>query len=1050
MKFGGKGESLRLLVIPGGGPTLCNSSRRAHLLLSRIGTASSSSSSFFSSRGMATNTAATAARRANERRQQAHDEKENQVERLCKEGQLAAALAGFKNRPDTSGALALMNACQLKQKHRNGTAQVGKEEEEEKQSEDLLDMAFEVYKHWASSEEVSVLRAQLGAHGNAARGHTTDMATTTTTATAAAGTASGVKRAQRVFSGLMNVCLLCKQPHRALPLLDEMEQWSLTLDRSSFCHLLRACGSTGDAVTAKKLLAKVKAEAQFNKVNVIDCTQLVLAFERNRHGTIQIEEVRSVLDVMRQQGVQPDALLGNKLITIIGRLKHVDDARQVFDRMSQRDLISWTAMIAVYVQNGEGREALKLFERMQQEGMKPDNVTFVNALGACANIAALAQGKQIHSQIINGGVKPGTILETALMNMYSKCGSLTDARQVFDKMSQRDVVSWNAMIAGYAQHGEGREALKLFERMQQEGMKPNNVTFVNALNACANAVALTQGKQIYAHIISTGVKPDISINNALVNMYSKCGSLIDARQIFDTMSQRDLASWNTIIVGYAQHGEDKEAFGLFERMQQEGMKPDNGTFISILSACTSAAMLVQGKQIHAQIINDKVQPDMILETALVNMYSKCGSLTDARQVFDKMSQRDVVSWDALIAGYVQNGEGREALKLFERMQQEGMKPDNVTFINALSACANAAALAQGKQIHSQIINSGVKCNTILETALVNMYSKCGSLTDARQVFDKMSQQDLLSWNTIIAGYAQHGEGREALKLFERMQQEGMKPNNVTFISLLSACSHSGLVEEGVRCFELMQVEHKITPTVDHYSCLVDLFARAGRLDDAEKIITTAPVSANVVIWMTMLGACRLHGDVDRAERMAARIVELEPQNAAVYVLLGNIYAGAGRWADEARVRGRMRELGIRKEPGQSWIEIDGQVHTFLADDRSHPERRQRIDEAMGEVSTRIAAIGYKPDTSWVLHNVNERDKESLLCQHSEKLAAVYGLISTPPGTPLVIVKNLRMCGDCHNAAKHIAKAYGREIKVRDANRYHHFSKDGTCSCHDYF
>ncbi len=384
------------------------------------------------------------------------------------------------------------------------------------------------------------------------------------------------------------------------------------------------------------------------------------------------------------------------------------------------------------------------------------------------------------------------------------------------------------------------------------------------------------------------------------------------------------------------------------------------------------------------------------------------------------------------------------------MQQEDMKPNNVTFVNALSACASVAALAQGKQIHTQIINNGVKPDRILGTALVSMYSKCGSLADARQVFDKMSQRNLLSWNAMIAGHAQHGGGREALKLFECMQQEGMKPDNVTFISVLSACSHSGLVEEGVRCFESMQVEHKITPTVDHYSCLVDLFARAGRLDDAEKIIMTAPVSADAVMWMTLLGACRLHGEVEWAERVAALIFELEPQNAAVYVLLGNIYARAGRWADEARVRGRMRELGIRKEPGQSWIEIDGQVHTFLVDDRSHPERRQRIDEAMGEVSARIAAIGYKPDTSWVLRNVNERGKESLLCQHSEKLAAIYRLISIPPGTPLVIVKNLHFCGDCHNVAKHIAKAYGREIKVRDAYRYHHFAKDGTCSCNDYF
>ncbi len=923
-----------LLLLSKNGENGPNMLSRKALSLSRtIGTAS------FSSHGMATTTTTTTARRANEQRQP-----RTEVERLCKEGQLVAALAAFKNRADTSGALTLMDACQVKMKQQSrnrGPAQLKKNAEE-----DLLDIAFEVYKRWAASVDASLLRSQLRTHANVARDQNNNMATTTTTAATAAATR--VSRAQRVFSGLMNMCLLCKQPGRALPLLDEMElHWWLPLDRNSFCHLLRACASSGDAATAKKLLTKVKTVGnQALKVNVIDCTQLVLAFERKSQGNIQLEEVRSVLDVMRQQGIQPDALLGSKLVTIFGKLKQLDDARQVFDSMSQRQVISWNAMIAVYAQHGEGKEALRLFERMQQEGMKPDNVTFISTLSACAT---LTQGKQIHAQIINAGVKLDMILGTALVNMYSKCGSLADARQVFDSMSQHDVVSWNTMIAGHAQHGEGKEALRLFERMQQEGMKPDSVTFVTALSACTSEAALTQGKQIHAQIITSGVKPNIILTNALVNMYSKCGSLADARQVFDSMSQRDLVSWNTMITGHVLNGESIEALNLFERMQQEGMKPNKVTFISALSACTSEAALTQGKKIHAQIINARVKLDMIIETALVNMYSKCGSLADARQVFDSMNQRDLVSWDAM-----------------------------------------------------------------------------------------------------IAAYAQHGEGKEALRLFERMQQEGMKPDSVTFINVLSACSHSGLVEEGLHCFESMQAKHKIIPTLDHYSCLVDLFGRAGQLDNAEQIIATAPMPPNAVMWMTLLGACRLLGDVERAERVAARIFDLEPQNPAAYVLLGNIYAAAGRWADEARVRGRMRDLGIRKEPGQSWIEIDGQVHTFLVDDRSHPERRQRIDAAMAEVSARIAALGYRPDTSWVLRDMDEQQKEGRLCQHSEKLATVYGLISTPPGTPLIVVKNLRMCGDCHNATKHIARAYGREIKVRDANRYHHFGKDGTCSCNDYF
>ncbi|KAJ7542131.1 hypothetical protein O6H91_10G091000 [Diphasiastrum complanatum] len=761
-----------------------------------------------------------------------------------------------------------------------------------------------------------------------------------------------------------------------------------------------------------------------------------------------LEQGKQLHSDIIKRGFQSDVIVGSTLVDMYAKCGCTDDARELFNNMSERDVVSWNAMIAGYAQNGLGKEALALYEQMKQEGVQPDKITFVVLLKACASLAALEQGKQLHSDIIERGFQSDVIVGNTLVDMYAKCGCTEDARELFNNMSERDVVSWNAMIVGYAQNGLGKEALALYEQMKQEGVQPNKVTFTCVLSACASLAALEQGKQLHYDIIKRGFQSDVIVGSTLVDMYAKCGCTDDARELFNNMSERNVVSWSAMIAGYAQNGLGKEALALYEQMKQEGVQPDIVTFTCVLSACASLAALEQGKQLHSDIIKRGFQSDVIVGSTLIDMYAKCGCIEDARELFNYMSERNVVSWSAMIAGYAQNGLGKEALALYEQMKQEGVQPDIVTFTCVLSACASLAALEQGKQLHFDIIKRGFHSNVIVGNTLVDMYAKCGCIEDARELFNYMSERNVVSWSAMIAGYAQNGLGKEALALYEQMKQEGVQPDNVTFTCVLSACAHSRLVDEGRYVFDSMCKDHDVTPTKEHYACMVDLLARAGCWADAELFINKMPIQPDSVVWMTLLGAARNHGHVEIGRRAFDLVVKLEPKNAAPYVLLSNIYAAAGRKDELAKIRNEMKDAGVKKIPGCSWIEVDNHVHTFVVGDATHPQSKEILAE-LDRLAGLMKEAGYIPDLSFVLDDVEDEEKEKALCKHSEKLAIAFGLISTPPGTTIRIKKNLRVCGDCHNATKIISKIVRREIIVMDANRSHHF-KDGFCSCRDYW
>ena len=538
------------------------------------------------------------------------------------------------------------------------------------------------------------------------------------------------------------------------------------------------------------------------------------------------------------------------------------------------------------------------------------------------------------------------------------------------------------------------------------------------------------------------------VGTALLRMYAKCGSINEARRIFDNLMNHDIISWTVMIGAYAQSGNGKEAYRLMLQMEQEGFKPAAITYVSILNACASEGALEWVKKIHRHALNAGLEVDVRVGNALVHMYAKSGSIDDARVVFDRMKVRDVVSWNVMIGAFAEHGRGHEAYDLFLQMQTEGCKPNAITFLSILNSCASEGPLEWVKKVHRHAMDSGLELDVRVGSALVHMYAKSGSIDDARVVFDRMKVRNVVSWNAMICGLAQHGLGQDALEVFRRMTAHGVKPDRVTFVAVLSACSHAGLVDEGRSQYLAMTQVHDIEPDVSHCTCMVDLLGRAGRLMEAKFFIDNMAVEPDEATWGALLGSCRTYGNVELGELVAKECLKLDPKSASTYVLLSNIYAKAGKWDMVSWVRTMMRERGICKEPGRSWIEVDNKIHEFLVADSSHPECKE-INEYKDKVIEKIKAEGYIPDTQLVLKNKSMKDKELDVCSHSEKLAIVYGLMHTPPGNPIRVFKNLRVCTDCHGATKLISKVEGREIIVRDATRFHHF-KDGVCSCGDYW
>ncbi|XP_077214168.1 pentatricopeptide repeat-containing protein At3g47530-like [Tasmannia lanceolata] len=570
-------------------------------------------------------------------------------------------------------------------------------------------------------------------------------------------------------------------------------------------------------------------------------------------------------------------------------------------------------------------------------------------------------------------------------------------------------------------------------------------TCLSLIKSCTKKTHLLQ---IHAHLIRTSLFQNPNILLSFLSTATQ--DLNYSRQFFIQIPKPNVFLYNTMIKVYSQSNSPDMALCFYRHMLRLGVRPNPFSSSFVIKSCTRSSSLVGGKQIHARIVQDGHQFDCLLLTSLMGFYVSCGNGDDARQVFDEMPQPDTVAWNVLISCYTRNGRTRDALGLFDVMQGTpyGSKPDNVTCLLLLQACANLGTLDFGERIHNYIVEHGYGNALNLCNSLIAMYSKCGCLDKAYQVFNEMPDRNVVSWSAMISGLAMNGHGREAIEAFGEMQRTGIAPDDQTFTGILSACSHGGLVDEGMRFFDLMSTEFGIMPNVHHYGCVVDLLGRAGLLDQAYHLITSMMTKPDSTIWRTLLGACRIHGYVELGEHVVGHLIELKAQQAGDYVLLLNIYASVGNWEKVAVVRRMMKDKGIQTTPGCSTIELKGEVHEFVADDDLHP-RKEEIYEMLDEIGGQLKIVGYVAEVAAEMHNMDMEQKEHALSYHSEKLAIAFGLVATPPGTPIRISKNLRICVDCHTFAKVLSGVYNRKIVIRDRSRFHHF-REGSCSCQDYW
>ncbi|XP_009130840.1 pentatricopeptide repeat-containing protein At5g04780, mitochondrial [Brassica rapa] len=574
--------------------------------------------------------------------------------------------------------------------------------------------------------------------------------------------------------------------------------------------------------------------------------------------------------------------------------------------------------------------------------------------------------------------------------------------------------------------------------------------FIEILQLCASNRDVLEAKACHGKIIRLEMHEDvITLSNVLINSYSKCGFAELARKVFDGMRERSLVSWNTMIGLYTRNKMELEALNMFSEMRKEGVEFSEFTISSVLSACSGVNCgALECKQLHCLSLKACLDTHVYVGTALLDLYAKCGMMKDSVQVFEFMQEKSSVTWSSMVAGYVQNKRYEEALLLYRRGQRMSLEKNQFTLSSVICACSNLAALIEGKQMHAVIHKTGYASNVFVASSVVDMYAKCGGLRESYIIFSEVGEKNIELWNTIISGFAKHARPKEVMILFEKMQQGGMQPNEVTFSSLLSVCAHTGLVEEGRRFFRFMRSKYGVSPNVVHYSCMVDVLGRAGLLSEAYELIKSIPFDPTASIWGSLLASCRVYKNLELAEVAAEKLFSLEPENAGNHVLLSNIYAANNHWEDIVKSRKLLRDSEVKKVRGKSWIEIKDKVHVFSVGESGHPRIRE-ICLKLDSLVIELRKFGYKPRVEHELHDVEERKKEELLMQHSEKLALVFGIMCLPEGSSVRIMKNLRICVDCHEFMKAASMATGRLIIVRDVNRFHHFS-DGQCSCGEFW
>ncbi|KAL1538960.1 putative pentatricopeptide repeat-containing protein, mitochondrial [Salvia divinorum] len=738
----------------------------------------------------------------------------------------------------------------------------------------------------------------------------------------------------------------------------------------------------------------------------------------------------------------------NILLNLYLKTGLLSDGLKVFEEMPDRNVVSFVTMIQGYSQFKEYDRAVNIFFRVHKEGHELNPFVFTTILKLLVSMDWLELALCVHACVYKLGYGSDAFVGTSLIDAYSVFGAVNFAKEVFKGIVDRDMVCWTGMVSCYAENDCFEDSLDLFNQMRSAGLMPNNYTFASVIKACIGLENAELGKCIHGCVIKTCYEMDSYVGVSLLDLYTRSGDIEDARHVFEEIPKDDVVPWSFMISRYSQSDRCQQALDMFLQMRKAFVSPNEFTLASILQACATKEDLELGSQVHCHMVKVGLDLNVFALNALMDVYAKCGNIWSSMELFVQSTNKNEVSWNTMIVGYVQLGDAETAFLLYLNMLEQSIQATEVTYSSLLRAAACLAALEVGIQIHSMTIKTMYDEDDAVSNALIDMYGKCGRIRDARSVFDSMSTQDAISWNSMISAYSMHGLGAEALKIFEAMRKANITPDPLTFVAVLSACSNTGSMDQGESYFTSMQEDYGIEPRMEHYTCMVSLLGRLGYIDKAVKMIGEIPHEPSVMVWRALLGACVAHNNVEFGRFSAEKVLELEPQDESTYVLLSNIYAGAKRWDNVAVVRKRMKRKKVKKEPGLSWVENQGMVHSFVVGDNSH-EDIKLIHAMLEWLNLRSKRAGYTPNHDVILLDVEEDEKSRLLWSHSERIALAFSLLVTPPGSPIRIIKNLRVCADCHVTLKLASKLVKREIIVRDIKRFHHFH-DGICSCNDYW
>ncbi|XP_020585989.1 pentatricopeptide repeat-containing protein At3g03580-like [Phalaenopsis equestris] len=626
-------------------------------------------------------------------------------------------------------------------------------------------------------------------------------------------------------------------------------------------------------------------------------------------------------------GFCSDVFVGNTLVAFYGACGDAGSACKVFDEMFDRDIISWNSLISVFFNNELYFDSMSWFCQLARLGLGVNSVSVVSVLPAAGAVQDGIFGAGIHGYAIKVGLDLNVTVGNALICMYGKCGELEDSVRAFESIMVKNDVSWNSIIGIIVHAGLSEDALEMFKEMLlYSGMEPNGITIASLLPLISFEL-LHLGREVHGYCVKHGMDSDVFVANSLLDMYAKCGFLKKGATIFNRISNKNVVSWNAMISNCTQNGDEMEAIRLVGEMQLSGEAPNAVTFTNVLPACARISSLNKGREIHARSIRDNCHIDLFVTNALLDMYVKCGRLNLARNLFD-VSEKDEVSYNVLVQGYSQSDWCLKALNLFQEMRVRGMKYDTVSFMGALAACANLPALKQGKEVHCFILKKHIETDLFICNSILEMYNRCGRVDLGRKIFDRYPNKDVASWNSMIIGYGLQGDLATALDLFDRMGDGEVGYDHVSYVSALSICSHGGLVERGKRYFDRLLAQ-KMNLTQMHCACMVDLFGRAGLMDEAVSFIKEMPFEADFNVWGALLGACRLHGNIETGRWAAEHLFRLKPENSGYYVLLANMYAEAGRWDEADKIRKLMKSRSVKKNGGFSWIDSGKRQRALL-------------------------------------------------------------------------------------------------------------------------